>query len=82
MPVINRNLLNKLIKEYGSTVDLEAQPEFINALLKESLRNISENINSRPPQGNILRDYSRNHERGYDKEGYDRQYSQHDRSWE
>ena len=73
--------MNSLIEKFGPTVNLKAQPEFVNQLLKEALLNISENIGSQPLI-NREEAYSRNHERGYDKENYDRTYSQHDRSWE
>ncbi len=71
MPAITPDMIKSLKSKFGPKIDLETQSSVLKDLLAEML-----------DQNNDLAvaSYDRTYDRGYEKQGYDRNYQQYDKT--
>jgi hypothetical protein len=73
MPSLNSEVIEQLIKRYGSSIDLRAQPDVLNSILEEIA---VDNITSPRAKFGYMKTYFKD----YDRLGYDRTYQQYDKT--
>ena len=73
MPELSGELIERLVTTYGETIDIRADPGVLADILSEVRRDLG--FGASPVAG-----YDKTYYRGYDKESYDKEYKQYDRT--
>ncbi|HVL26464.1 MAG TPA: hypothetical protein VM450_20405 [Thermomicrobiales bacterium] len=73
MPELSRETIERLVSTYGETIDLRANPGVLEDILREVRREVD--FGNSPVAG-----YDKTYYRGYDKDNYDKEYNQYDRT--